>query len=130
MENTHHTGGDNPKNARYYAVIIQYTTKVNGERVKDVIKAINAADGVKLGNKKLNFNFASLEASEQLTGYIRNAITPFCCKTPIPVIVATPIMKLDPPLIWLGGGEVDLKLRINLSDLTHLLSPIVGDVLF
>ncbi|PHJ24554.1 proline-trna ligase associated domain-containing protein [Cystoisospora suis] len=128
MENTKHTGVNDKINSKYYMVVIQYSRKVNGERVKDLIKQLNAERGLKLGNKKLNFNFC--KDSEQLTGFVYNAITPFASTTAIPVIVDSPILSLDPPFIWLGGGEVDLKLRVTLSDINRVFEPHVGPVCF
>lgn len=84
--------------------------------------------GLTLGNKKLNFNFC--KSSEQLTGFTYNAITPFASTTAIPVIVDAPVLSLDPPFIWLGGGEVDLKLRVTLSDILRVFEPHVGNVCF
>uniref|UniRef100_A0A0G4GQT2 YbaK/aminoacyl-tRNA synthetase-associated domain-containing protein n=1 Tax=Chromera velia CCMP2878 TaxID=1169474 RepID=A0A0G4GQT2_9ALVE len=129
MENTAHTGEEgNPRNARFYAVVVQYIARVNCERVKDLVKSLNPPG--KLGNKKLNFNFAKEEMSAELTGFKYNAVTPFLMRTPIPVLLSHHITRLDPPVIWLGGGEVDLKLGISLDDFVGELSPFVGSVTF
>ncbi|CBZ53136.1 YbaK / prolyl-tRNA synthetases associated domain containing protein [Neospora caninum Liverpool] len=128
MENTRHTGVDDKLNSKYYMIVVQYQRKVNGERVKDLVKQLNAERGLKLGNKKLNFNFC--KTSEELTGFVYNAVTPFASKTDIPVIVDSPILELDPPLVWLGGGEVDLKLRVSVADLLRVFDPLVGSVCF
>ncbi|PFH33454.1 YbaK/proline-tRNA ligase associated domain-containing protein [Besnoitia besnoiti] len=128
LENTKHIGVDDKLNSKYYMVVVQYIRKVNGERVKDLIKQVNADRGLKLGNKKLNFNFC--RTSAELTGFVYNAITPFASKTEIPVIVDAPLLALQPPLLWLGGGEVDLKLRVSLADLMRIYDPLVGSVCF
>ncbi|KFG57588.1 YbaK/proline-tRNA ligase associated domain-containing protein [Toxoplasma gondii RUB] len=128
MENTRHTGVNDKLNSKYYLIVVQYQRKVNGERVKDLVKSLNAERGLKLGNKKLNFNFC--KTSEELTGFVYNAVTPFAAKTDVPVIVDSALLALDPPLVWLGGGEVDLKLRVSVADLLRVFEPLVGSVCF
>ncbi|KEP60699.1 UNVERIFIED_CONTAM: YbaK/proline-tRNA ligase associated domain-containing protein [Hammondia hammondi] len=128
MENTRHVGVNDKLNSKYYLIVVQYQRRVNGERVKDLVKRLNAERGLKLGNKKLNFNFC--KASEELTGFVYNAVTPFAAKTDIPLIVDSALLALDPPLVWLGGGEVDLKLRVSVADLLRVFEPLVGSVCF
>ncbi|OEH77638.1 citrate synthase [Cyclospora cayetanensis] len=82
------SGTEDRLNSRFYLVVLQTKEKLNGERVKDLIKAENAKIGRRLGNKKLNFNFS--RSFESLTGFKRNGVCPFACKTHIPVIVSTP----------------------------------------
>lgn len=36
--------------------------------------------------------------------------------TPLPVLMDAPIKALPDGQLWLGGGEVDLKLRLDLAD--------------
>eukprot|EP00388_Colpodella_angusta_P007880 GDKJ01021934.1.p2 GENE.GDKJ01021934.1~~GDKJ01021934.1.p2 ORF type:complete len:315 (+),score=68.87 GDKJ01021934.1:22-966(+) len=129
FENTGHTGEEgNVRNSRYYCVVVQYSqAKINCERIKDIIKTINYKE--KLGNRKLNFNFASEELSSKLSGYTRNAITPFCMDTDIPVILERRITELNPPMLWLGGGEIDSKIGITLKDFIKITNCFVGDVL-
>ncbi|KAL8273719.1 hypothetical protein Esti_002319 [Eimeria stiedai] len=113
-------------NSRYYFVVLQTKDKLNGERVKDLIKAENAKMGRRLGNKKLNFNFCSSFYS--LTGFKRNAVCPFASKTPIPVIISRSILQLHPKTVFLGGGAPDLKVEISVLDLVRITNPIVGVV--
>ncbi|CEM23403.1 unnamed protein product [Vitrella brassicaformis CCMP3155] len=128
IENSHHAGVDDAKNSRFYAVVIQYTAKLNKGRVKDFVKSMHPPG--EMGNKRLNFVFADEEVAAKLTGYVRNATTPFVMQHPIPVIVSRRIMQLRPPVLWLGGGEVDLKLLLSVADLCRLLDPFVADVTF
>ncbi|KAL8429710.1 hypothetical protein Efla_001145 [Eimeria flavescens] len=119
-------GEEDRLNSRYYLVVLQSKDKLNGERVKDLIKAENAKVGRRLGNKKLNFNFCS--SFESLTGFKRNGVCPFASKTPLPVILSRPVLNVHPKVVFLGGGAPDLKVAISVVDLLRITQPLVGDV--
>lgn len=126
MENTKHTGEEDRLNSRYYLVVLQTKDKLNGERVKDLIKAENAKIGRRLGNRKLNFNFCP--SFEALTGFKRNAVCPFASKTPLPVIISRPVISLYPKTVFLGGGAPDLKAEVSVLDLVRITKPLIGVV--
>ncbi|CDJ39450.1 YbaK / prolyl-tRNA synthetases associated domain containing protein, putative [Eimeria tenella] len=126
VENTKHTGPEDRLNSRFYLVVLQSKDKLNGERVKDLIKAENAKVGRQLGNKRLNFNFCS--SFEGLTGFKRNGVGPLGSKKEIPVILSKPLLSLFPLSLFLGGGAPDLKLQIGLLDLIRITNPIIGVV--
>ena len=82
----------------------------------------------RLSKKKFNFQLAPNEVSEQLTGFGHNAICPFGLSTPIPIILCRRCTQMSPALLVLGGGEVDMKLLIPLSDILRVERLVVGDV--
>ena len=82
--------------------------------------------GRRLGNKKLNFNFC--QSFEALTGFKRNGVTPFNCRTSIPVIISLKLLSIQHSRVFLGGGAPDLKIEVPLIDLVRLTNPIVGIV--
>lgn len=43
-------------------------------------------------------------------------MTPFCLNTKIPILISEKIIDLTPKCIWLGGGDIDLKIRIGLDE--------------
>ena len=43
--------------------------------------------------------------------------------TNIPIILASAIEEVSPPFIWMGGGEVDLKLRFDVAELVEKFAP-------
>lgn len=53
--------------------------------------------------------------SDKLSGFQHNAVTPIGMATPLPVIIDKPITELPQSEFWLGGGEVDLKLRLPVA---------------
>jgi prolyl-tRNA editing enzyme YbaK/EbsC (Cys-tRNA(Pro) deacylase) len=71
---------------------------------------------------------AEEEKAIELTGYGYNAITPFLMKQKIPIILASDIANLRPAYFWLGGGEVDLKLGISVSEFIQMTGAVVADI--
>eukprot|EP00743_Colponemidia_sp_Colp-15_P005967 GILK01006413.1.p1 GENE.GILK01006413.1~~GILK01006413.1.p1 ORF type:complete len:234 (-),score=23.76 GILK01006413.1:238-900(-) len=131
VENTacSHNDCSNPRNSRYYAVVIQYTTRLSSEKVLRFVRNMNINSTTEPQSKKFyNFQFCAEEVQEALTGYEKGSVTPFLMKSNIPVIVSAPIMDLQPPMLWLGGGELTLKLGMSLQDLSDALQPFVADV--
>lgn len=47
-----------------------------------------------------------------MTGFRHNGVTPFCIKTNMPIILSERITNLEPKCMWLGGGDIDLKISI------------------
>lgn len=62
-----------------------------------------------------------------MTGFTHNGVTPFALAQPgrLPVVVSAAIAKLDPPFVWLGGGEADLKLRVPTRQLIEATGALV-----
>ena len=46
----------------------------------------------------------------------------------VPIILSDRISKLQPPYFYLGGGEVDLKLGIDVSEFINILNPYIADI--
>lgn len=49
-------------------------------------------------------------------------------KEKIPIILSLKITKLNPPYFWLGGGEVDLKLRLYIKEFIQIMKPFITDI--
>jgi prolyl-tRNA editing enzyme YbaK/EbsC (Cys-tRNA(Pro) deacylase) len=61
-----------------------------------------------------------------IAGFVRNAISPFGMYTMIPVVVSASAASLRPSYLWLGGGEVDVKLRVPVQQLlSHLHAAVI-----
>ena len=73
-------------NSRFYCVIVQYEARFDAEKLRTFIHSLNA-ETTKLPKKKFNFQLASAEVSDRLTGFTHNAVTPFGMLHPIPVCV-------------------------------------------
>ena len=108
-------------------MVVQYTARLHNEKIGAAVRALNA---VPPARKLFNFRVCSPEANAELTGYSHNAVTPLGCRQRVPVIISDRIAKLAPGFIWLGGGEVDLKWRVDVAELFKWCDPIVADVTY
>ncbi|GJM86372.1 hypothetical protein PR202_ga02225 [Eleusine coracana subsp. coracana] len=112
----------NPKNSKYYVVIVQYMARLNAETIKNFLYELNEK---KIPKKRFNMRLAPEEESRKLTGFVHNAVTCIGMETDIPVIIDEAITKLDEDFFWLGGGEVDLKLGMLTSQFLNAFRPFV-----
>jgi prolyl-tRNA editing enzyme YbaK/EbsC (Cys-tRNA(Pro) deacylase) len=99
--------------SRYILVVLQYVTKLDTEALAKALRAQSTGDS---GASSFKLNVAPAEASDELSGFVHNAITPFGMSHTVPVVVSRSIADRS-GFIWLGGGEVDFKLRIPVKQL-------------
>jgi prolyl-tRNA editing enzyme YbaK/EbsC (Cys-tRNA(Pro) deacylase) len=115
--------------ARYFLVVTQYTARLD---VESLNKALRAAAGGAAPGKAFNLRLAPEEESAALTGYAHNAVTPVgvggVVAGAVPLILASAILSLAPPLLWMGGGEADLKLGVGVGEFVGAYRAIVMDV--
>jgi len=79
--------------------------------------------------KNYHFQLAKPHVSDEITGFSYNAVCPFGMKTRIPIILSKRIVDELNGEIWIGGGEVDLKLAVNLKEFLSVVSPLfIADV--
>lgn len=71
-----------PRNSKYYCVIVQYEAKLDTEKLRAFVHSLNDN---KVPKKRFNFQLASAETSDRLTGYTHNAVTPYGMFENIPV---------------------------------------------
>ncbi|CAM6118219.1 unnamed protein product [Calypogeia fissa] len=114
-------------NSKYYVIVVQYTARLNAEKVRQFVYSLNNG---KIPKKRFNLRLAPEEESNRLTGFEHNAVTPFGMRTNIPVILSDAIVKLNPAFFWLGGGEVDLKLGIRTEEFVKMINPFVVDCIY
>jgi len=66
------------------------------------------------------FQVADAEESDGISGFPHNAVTPLGMATQLPVVVSRAIAELPAAgcsYVWLGGGEVHVKLRLPVPQL-------------
>ena len=100
--------------SRYIAVVVPYVQKLDIETLARFVRASATSSDGMLPPVKL----VQAENGDKLTGFPFNGVTVFGGKIEMPIIVCK--VLLDGPqasYIWLGGGEVDLKLRIPVPQL-------------
>ena len=84
--------------------------------------------GERLGLKHFAVRMASPEQSLQLSGYPHGAVTPFAMPAALPVFLSDCIPQLEPRVLYLGGGEPDLKLRLDTQEYVSACMPTVADI--
>jgi len=129
LENTECTNSDcsDPLNSKFYCVIIQYSTRLSGHKL---FKFVRSLKGNQIPLKNYHFQLAKSEDSERLTGFYHNAVSPVGMSVAIPIILSKRIIDLIPKYIYMGGGEVDLKLGLSVDEFIQRMNPLVGDVVF
>lgn len=115
---------------KYVAVVIQYESKLSSEKVMKFAKEFqNSNSNQKIISKKhFHYRLADEEIANQLTGYGYNAVTPFLMKTELPILLSKEILHLNPEYLFLGGGEVDLKLGISVNEFLTTTKAMVADI--
>ena len=133
MENTKCVNDDTADraNSRWYLVVVQYTAKLNQQKLQKYLHELNNRDGRKCGKKNFHMRLAKEEDSERLTGYVKGAVCPFgCVDAKMPVIFSDKITRLAPDTFWLGAGEVDLKIGMSAAHFVDAAKPYVADITY
>lgn len=116
---------------KYVAVIIQWATKLNSDKMNKTLQKWQNENSDKKVSRK-GFNFRSLQAEKclEFTGYSFNAVTPVLFNRPMPVLVSDGIARLEPRCFFMGGGNVDTKLRIGYDEFVEKSEYVIleGDI--
>jgi len=121
MENTRVEEGD-PGVVKYWLVIVQYTSRLDAELLRNFV--YNHHKGL-LSRAKVNMRLVAEETSDTLSGFRKNAVTPVGMKVQLPIVLAKEITDLEPDEFWIGGGEVDLKIGLTVSDFIKAYHPAI-----
>ena len=124
FENTHLPQG-NCQEPRYFCVIVQYVSKLNSQKLTQFIRS-SLKDP--LPKKYYNLRLAPEHISHELTGFMRNGVSPFGMQTPIPVIVDSGVADLKPAVLYLGAGLPEWKVCVRFDDLVSGLGAHVADL--
>jgi prolyl-tRNA editing enzyme YbaK/EbsC (Cys-tRNA(Pro) deacylase) len=99
---------------------VQYTARLSQQKLEKYLHAMNNAplnDARKIGKSKFHMRLAKPEDAARLTGYAHGAVAPFATATAIPTLVSHAIAALPGGVVFLGGGEPDLKMGVRADDL-------------
>ncbi|CAJ1374064.1 unnamed protein product [Effrenium voratum] len=128
LENTKEAGAESGR-VRCVLVIVQYVGKLHKEKLIKVVQALEASRGLPpLGKKQYNMRLLEGTACQEMTGFGHNAVTPLGLD--LPMILSDAIAQLPSGKFWLGGGHVDLKLRLNVGEAVEALRLTVADVTY
>ncbi|KAL6753122.1 YbaK/aminoacyl-tRNA synthetase-associated domain-containing protein [Haematococcus lacustris] len=117
----------NPANSRYYTVVVQYTARLNTEKLHSYLHKLN---GGKVGKQFFNLRLAPEEVNDALSGYTHNAVTPVGMACSLPLILSHRIAELQPGVFFLGAGEVDLKVGLSVTQFMQAYKPMVADITY
>lgn len=116
LQNTRHTGVDDISilsKSKYVCVILSYTCRLDTDLLRKIVR--QSIDGEMRCTS--GFNYRVAEDGERISGYVLNGVTPLGMKHDMPVIVDERVGMLQPDVIWLGGGDVNMKWRVHVSEL-------------
>lgn len=115
-----------PKNSKYYFVIVQYVDKINSTKLNNFIRS-ELGESL-FSRKHYNLRVTPEEKALELTGFIKNAVCPIGSVQKIPLIITEKISKLDPPIACLGAGHPDYKLIIPFPELVEITNATIADL--
>ena len=112
--------------SRFFAVILQY--KDQQFKKEKMEREVQRWGG--MSKNQCQILFAEQSDAEELTGFVRNAVTVVGSASPLPVFISHHVAELPGGGFWLGGGAINLKLRVDTEELLRAMWPIVVDVTF
>lgn len=116
-----------PCNSKFYCCIVSYNTKLSAQDLMRIIKDVNVKKNRSPPTNK-NLHFRLAEDCVGVTGFPPNGVTPVGLKTPMPLVLDKELTTLEPPMFWMGGGEVNLKLSVDTQEFISCYNPIIGTV--
>lgn len=127
MENTKATvtNCDNPNNSRFYAVIIQYTSRLDTQNLTKFVRSLVP------GGSRNNYHFRSAKPADvaKLTNAEFNGVCPVGNKVHIPIILSARLLQVVADgWMWVGGGEPELKLGFPTQDFIDATGCFVADI--
>lgn len=117
---------------QYLILLISYNllltlAKFETERLRTFVHELLPQEE-RLAKKRYHFVLAEEESSYLLTGFGHNAICPLGMLVKLPVIICSRCVNVSPSFIFLGGGEVDLKLGISIPDLIRSTGAMIANI--
>jgi prolyl-tRNA editing enzyme YbaK/EbsC (Cys-tRNA(Pro) deacylase) len=113
---------------KYVLVIVQYTHKLHRERLIDAVRALEGDKAQGVPKSKYNLRLVEGTVSDALSGFEHNAVSPLGLRTPMPILIHAEILQLPRQHFWLGGGEVDVKLRFDTAAFVDHFKPLSAHI--
>mmetsp|Transcript_24517 Transcript_24517/g.57916 ORF Transcript_24517/g.57916 Transcript_24517/m.57916 type:complete len:395 (+) Transcript_24517:41-1225(+) len=133
LENSCCTNDDcsDPANPKYFCVIVQYCARFNSEKMmKYARQRCNASGKAVVGKQFFKFHLCPPKVSFELTGYDYNAVVPLGMPVDVPVVMSHKIAELSPAFFWMGAGDVDAKLGLNVPEYIKRCNVDVADITY
>lgn len=110
---------------KFVCVVVQYDgPKLHKEKLTEIVRAMEGKNAE--GKRQYNMRMVEGATSAALSGFEHNAVSPLGLKTPLPILLSAPIAKLPAGELWLGGGEPDLKLRVEAQEFLRVINGLEG----
>lgn len=123
---TNNNSNNDPTNPRFFLVIVQYAATLDAKKTINFIRSLRPME-TRLSETAFDIRVASEQDNHRITGYPHNSVTPFgLLDKTIPILLTDAVVPLK--YFWMGGGAVDLKLRVAVSEFCRAPNVIVGDV--
>lgn len=89
----------------------------------------------------MNWRLCSEEMNDKLTGYSHNSVTPLGMKNEMLMIVSHEMINVPTEeqqeegcslrkFVWLGGGHVDIKWKVDIDELCRVFKAKVADITY
>jgi hypothetical protein len=143
---------EDPLQTRYFFVVTQYCRRFHADRLKSALWKLHADRGQPMAKQHFNMRLCPEDESARLTGFAHNAVTPVGSATPLCVVLSHHLLELPAEQqeapeeeqagkvgewgvgpgngggwFWMGGGEVDLKLRVDAREFARVYGAVVLD---
>lgn len=127
MENKKWKQDEPNLNPRFVLVIVQYAATLNNKKLGNAIRTMRKNVLERIEESRFSFQIAASEDNDRLTGYKHNSVTPFGLLSSELVVVMSKEL-VDLKWFWMGGGHVDLKLKVATSEFIEKVKPVVADI--
>ncbi|PIA14225.1 hypothetical protein COEREDRAFT_47363 [Coemansia reversa NRRL 1564] len=119
--------GSNEKrrNLKYIGVVVQYVQTVNVSRMTDYVRTLS---NNAVARNHFKFRLADEHTARKLTGFAKNGVSPVGMRQQIPLVVCAAIQRLRPPVVWMGGGDIDFKLAMPVQALLDSTQGMIADI--
>lgn len=126
LENTRGTTTDcsNKLNSRFYAVIVQYTSRLQTAQLEKFVRSLVP------GASRNNYHLRSAKPEDvaRLTGAEFNGVCPIGNTVDIPIVLSERLLNVPTGWMFVGGGEPELKLSFPVADFIKQTGCFVADI--
>ena len=92
--------------SRYFGVVFQYGARFKKENMEREVRKRGG-----LTKKQCQILFADEAEVVEMTGFVHNSVTPVGSACEMPIFLSHHVDQLD--YFWMGGGAVNLKLKVD-----------------
>jgi prolyl-tRNA editing enzyme YbaK/EbsC (Cys-tRNA(Pro) deacylase) len=104
-------------NPRYILVVIQYETTLNVQKLTTSLRQLLPVEK-RLDERHYDFQVASADDNDRITGYAFNSVTPFGLLENVMIVLSKEIVPYG--YFWMGGGHIHLKLGMSVVDFVKM----------